>query len=168
MLAVSLTAMTLGAFLLFFSITRLLNHVRGSVVARLPVTAEQTLRFDHAGTFILNVEGPRFSKLLPNAQYVLREGSSGKEVRSWPIVFRTTTSGFSRVRLSIRGFEIPQAGSYVIAITGIDPAADAAQSAIVFTRPYGAALVVLILGIVLGAASLIGGVVFTALQFAGK
>jgi hypothetical protein len=35
-------------------------------------------------------------------------------------------------------------------------------------RPYGAFLAVLILGIILSAACLIGGLVFTALQLAGR
>ena len=39
---------------------------------------------------------------------------------------------------------------------------------LIFTHPYAAALLLLILGTVLGGLCLIGGLVFTALQYSGK
>jgi hypothetical protein len=99
---------------------------------------------------------------------LLRDAASARDARSWPILFRTTSSGFSTVRTSVRGFAVERPGRYKLSITGMVPGSDTSRDAIVFTRPYGAALVVLILGIVLGGFCFIGGLVFSALQLAGK
>jgi hypothetical protein len=53
-------------------------------------------------------------------------------------------------------------------MTGISPDRDLSSDALIFMRPYGALLAVLILGIIAGAACLIGGLVFTALELGGK
>ena len=161
-------AMLLGVALLFFSITRLVGVLRSSVVARLPAVAGQIVSFEQPGTFILHVEHPRFATALRHAGFLLRDAESAREVQSWPILFRTTSSGLATVRSSVRGFAVERAGRYELSITGIDPGSDASQDALVFARPYGAALVLLILAIVLGGACFIGGLVFTALQLAGN
>ncbi len=59
-------------------------------------------------------------------------------------------------------------GPYELVMTGISPDRDLSSDALIFMRPYGALLAVLILGIILSAACLIGGLVFTALELAGR
>ena len=81
---------------------------------------------------------------------------------------RTTTSGFSRASISIRQFEVGHPGLYRLRVTGIDPASDLSEVALILTRPYAGALFLLIVATVFGGACLIGGLVFTALQYAGK
>ena len=167
-LPMTLGAMVLGVVLLFFTITRLVRLVRGSVVARVPVVTAQTVSFERPGAYALNLEGPRFSTTFRRATFSLRDTAGGREVPSSMILFRTTTSGYSTVRISVRRFAVERAGHYALSVTGIEPDADTAKHALVFTRPYGVAMVLLILGIVLGGFCLIGGLVFTALQFAGR
>ena len=159
--------MLAGIAILFFTIRGLIRVVRQAVVARLPAVAEQNVSFDRAGTYVLHLEHPRFSSSLRRAAFSLRDAVGAREVRSWPILFRTTSSGYARVRLSVRGFAVERPGRYVLSATGIDPGADASQDALVFTVPYASTMVLLILGIVLGGFCLIGGLVFTALGLAG-
>ena len=167
-LMLTLGAMVLGAALLVFTITRLIGLLRESVVARLPAAARQSVSFGQPGTFILYVEHPRFKTALSRADFSLRDAQGTHEVRSWPIVLRTTTSEFATVRISVRGFAVERPGPYELVMTGVSPDRDLSSDALIFMRPYGAFLVVLILGIILGAACLIGGLVFTALELAGK
>jgi hypothetical protein len=102
------------------------------------------------------------------AKFALRDAVTGADVRSSPVIFRTSVSGFSTASVSVRYFEIERAGSYRLLVTGINPASDVSQVHLIFTRPYALPLMLLILGTVLGGMSLIGGLVFTALQYSGK
>lgn len=167
-LILTIGAMVLGAVMLAFTITRLIGLLRESVVARLPAAARQSVSFAQPGTFILYVEHPRFETALSHAEFSLRDTAGAHDVRSWPIVFRTTTSGFATVRISVRGFAVERPGPYELVMTGVSPDRDLSSDALIFMRPYGAFLAVLILGIILSAACLIGGLVFTALQLAGR
>ena len=67
----------------------------------------------------------------------------------------------------MRYFEIPRAGGYRLIVAGLDPAGDYSRVALIFTRPFGAALFLLILVTVFGGMCLIGGLVFTALLYTG-
>ncbi len=80
---------------------------------------------------------------LLRADFALRDGTNGSDVRSSPVIFRTTTSGFSTASISMRQFDVGH------------PA-------------YAGALFLLIVTTVFGGVCLIGGLVFTALQYVGK
>ncbi len=167
-LALTLVGMLLGAALLFFSVTRLRILLRKSVVLRLPVSAEQIVTFEQPGTFILHVEHTRFATALLYAAYSLRDAGGTREVLSGPIQFRTTRSGTTTVRSSVRRFTVKRPGRYELSITGVDLGNHPPEDALILTRPYGSRLVLLILGIVLGASGFIGGLVFTVLQIVGR
>ena len=126
-------AIVLGAALLVFTITRLCGLLRESVVARLPAVARQSVSFEQPGTFILSVEHPRFKTALSHANFSLRDAAGARDVRSWPIVLRTTTSGFATVRISVRGFAVERPGRYELAITGISPDSDLSSDALKLT-----------------------------------
>jgi hypothetical protein len=168
LMALTICAMLLGVAVLFFSITRILRLLRESELARLPAASEAEVTFNHAGTCVLHVEQPRFSMALVHADFALHDAMAGSEVRSWPVIFRTMTSGFSRASVSIRQFEIGHPGVYRFMVSGIEPARDLSKVEFIFTRPYAGKLVLLIVVTVLGGACLIGGLVFTALQYTGK
>ncbi len=158
----------LGATILFFSIMRLVALMRESEVARLPAAAEGRVTFEEAGPYVLHIEQPRFNLALLHAEFALHDPRTDADVRSSPVIFRTTTSGFSTASVSIRRFEIERPGIYRLLVSGIDPEGDLSKIHFIFARPYAAALFVLILCTVLGGACLVGGTVFTALQYAGK
>ena len=157
----------LGAALLAYSIVRLLAVVRASVIVRLPAVPAQDVTFAQAGPTVLCIETTHFGSAFSGVQFSMRD-AAGRDVPSSPILFRTKVSGFARVRLSVRTFEIPQPGRYRLVATGITPERDMSQAVLVFTRPFAAAMVLWILGIVLGGICLIGGTVLTALRIAGK
>jgi hypothetical protein len=71
-------------------------------------------------------------------------------------------SGFATVRLSVRYFEVQHAGRYRLLVE--NPASDVSRVQLIFTRPFAAVLVLLILGILIGSACLIGSVTLTALK----
>jgi hypothetical protein len=168
-LALTLGGMLFGAALLFFTITGLLALLRKSVVARLPVIAEQIVAFEHPGTFILHVEHTRFATALLYAAFSLRDAAGTREVRSGPpILFRTTRSGFTTVRSSVRRFTVKRPGRYELSVTGIDLRNHPSEDALILTRPYVAPMVLLILGTVLGASCFIAGLVFSVLQIVGR
>jgi hypothetical protein len=155
-------AALLGAGLLAFAIRRTLRIVRESVLARVPVRAEQDVDFAEPGRIVLCIEQPRFETAFWRARYALRD-AGGREVPSTLILFRTSVSGLSKVRLSLRSFDLPRAGRYRFVLGGIAPGHDVSQCAVVFTRPHAMQLVLAILGIVFGACALIGGVVLCVL-----
>jgi hypothetical protein len=156
-----------GAALLGYSIMRLLAVVRASVIARVPAVPEQDVDLKEAGQIVLCIETTHFGSAFAGVDFALRD-SAGRDVPSAPIVFRTKVSGFARVRLSVRAFEIVRPGRYRLVASGIPPGRDMSESALVFTRPFAAAMVFWILAIVLGGFGLIGGTVLSALRFAGK
>lgn len=157
----------IGVALLVYSIVRLLGVVRASVIVRLPAVPEQDVTFAQAGPTVLCIETTHFGSAFSGVQFAMRD-ATGRNVASSPILFRAKVSGFTRVRLSVRSFEIPLPGHYRLIATGIAPERDMSQAALVFTRPFAGAMVRWILGIVLGGVGLIGGTVLTALRIAGK
>jgi hypothetical protein len=160
-------AALLGAALVAYSILRLLRVLRESILARLPALPEQDVRFAAAGTAVLCIEQPHFGMPFAGVDFAMRD-DYGHDVPSTPIVFRSRVSGFSRVRLSVRAFEIPRAGRYRLVASGIAPGRDMSDAAIVFARPFVGAMVACILGITFGGMALIAGVVLTSLRVAGK
>jgi hypothetical protein len=168
LMALSIGAMPLGAALLYFTIARIVRLLRESEVARMPVAAESEVTFNAPGTYVLHVEQPRFSMAMLGATFVLRDAATGVEVRSSPVILRTTSSGFSTASVSVRNFEIERAGAFRFLVNGVDPAGDVSHVRLIFTRPYAAELLVLIFGTVLAGACLIGGLVFAALLYTGK
>jgi hypothetical protein len=65
LMALTICAMPLGAAVLFFSITRILQLLRESEVARLPAETEADMTFNQAGSYVLHIEHPRFNMGLP-------------------------------------------------------------------------------------------------------
>jgi len=156
-----------GAVLVAFSIMHLLRVLRESILARLPAVPEQDVRFAAAGTAVLCVEQSHLSSVFFGVDFAMRD-DYGHEVPSTPIVFRSKVSGFSRVRLSVRAFEIPRAGRYRLVASGLDSGRDMSDAAIVFARSFAGAMVLCILGITFGGMALIAGIVLTSLRLAGK
>jgi hypothetical protein len=160
-------AALLGAGLVVFSIVRLLRVLRESLLARLPAIAEQDVRFAAKGSVVLCIELPHFGTAFAGVDFAMKD-DHGHDVPSTPIVFRSKVSGFSRVRLSVRAFDVPRAGRYRLIASGIAPGRDMSDAAIVFARPFVGAMVLCILGITFGGMALIAGIVLTSLRLTGK
>jgi hypothetical protein len=168
LMALTVCATLFGAAVLYLSVTRILLLLRESEVARLPAASEADVTFNQAGSYVLHIEHPRFNMALLHADVMLHDATSASDVRSSPVIFRTTTSGFSTISVSVRQFEVGHPGVYRLLVTGIEPSSDLSRVELIFTRPYAGALVLLIVATVFGGVCLIGGLVFTALQYVGK
>src|SRR5262249_42271928 len=111
-MALSIGAMVIGVVVLFLAVTSLFALLRATEVTRVPVAAETPVTFNAPGAHVLHVEQPRLSFALGNAEFALRDATSAEEVRSSPVIFRTTVSGVSSARVSVRDFDVPRAGVY--------------------------------------------------------
>jgi hypothetical protein len=147
----------LSVYLLARTIGSLTRTVRGSVVLSVPVREEQSVQFDAANSYLLNVEGKRFTTDFAGYRFSMTD-PAGRELRLDPVLMRTAVTSFSRVRLEINQFTIPAPGAYTLRVHGIRPAQDP-ENRIVFTRPIGGAIVGYVLALVLLGALTIGSLV---------
>ena len=164
-LVAAAAAFLIAALFLARTIRSLIRILRGSVVASLPVHTEQTIPLPRAGIFDLYVEGKRFSRDFGALDFGLSD-ASGAPVPLQRILFRTTVSGASRVRLLLRRFTVLSAGTFTLRINGIKQDQDP-ENRIVFATPVTARLVLHILAIValaMPAMASLGGAVFLLLS----
>jgi hypothetical protein len=160
---VGIAASVLGLICLGLAIVRLVRIARAEPVLRVPLVAEQYVSLP-AGVMQLNVEGPHLTTKFAGLSYALIDRASGSEVPLSTVWLRTRTSGMQRARLSICRFELATAGAYVLRVAGFDATTSYADCALVVNQPASIALPIAIVGIVLSAALVIGGIVMTALS----
>jgi hypothetical protein len=161
---VALAALALLSLIAF----SLLRTVRGSVIASMPIRAEQQVTINSSGAFALNLEGPTLTARPANLRFTLSGAEPGTHIALRPILFRTDVSSMSRSRLELYSFTIPSPGAYTLRVDGIDPATDYTHKAILITRQYRAALVLHVLALVALGAALIGSLVVSGLVLSGK
>jgi hypothetical protein len=162
-LAVTLPVFLGAAVLLARVIRSLVRAVRGSRLAAVPLAAEARVRLEATGRLELAMEARRFSRDFAGVGFTVTRAEDGREVPLRRLTFRTSVSGMDRVRLSLYALDLARPGELLVRATGLG--APAADSAVVFVRPLGAALVVHVLALVALGAALIGAVVASALVF---
>lgn len=166
-----------GAWLLAYAIRRVVRLVRGSVLFRAPLVAEQDLHFDEAGTVVMHAEAPLSKTFLKGNRYApppafrrleyeIRHAQGGVAV---PLrgTLGAATSGFHKTRVPLKSFSVDHPGAYVLSVRNLTPSADTQACAFVFSRPYGIAMLLSILAIVLGGMLFIGGTVLGVLRLSG-
>ncbi|MDB4910530.1 MAG: hypothetical protein JWO39_1353 [Gemmatimonadetes bacterium] len=154
--------------LLTLTALSLLRTVRGSVIASVPVSAEQQVTINSSGSFALNLDGPVFTARPASLRFALSSAESGTQIALNAIVFRTSVTSMSRSRVELYSFTIRSPGTYTLRVSGIDPSTDYSAQAILITRRYGAALVFHVLALVALGAALIGSLVVSGLVLSGK
>jgi hypothetical protein len=154
--------------LLVRTIASLIRTVRGSVVASLPIRTDQSITFESAGEFAINLESPLGSLRPTSLHFALRRADDAMQIPLRAIVFRTEATSFSRSRIELYAMTIPAPGGYALRIDGIDPTASYSGQAIVVARRFGAALVLHILALVFLGAIVVGSLVVTGLVLSGK
>jgi hypothetical protein len=82
------------------------------------------------------------------------------------VLFRATVSSFSRARLLVRSFQVPEPGAFTLRITGIRQDA-ARDDRILISRPVRVAMVLHILGFVALGSLMIGSMVASGLLLFG-
>lgn len=156
-LALTIPAFLIAAVLLGLTIRSLIHTMRGSVVASVALRAEQRFTLPRAGDCDLYVEGKFLSRDFGALEFSLTD-AAGAPVTLHPVLFRTTVSSFTRVRLQLRHFEAPEEGSYTLRITGMRENQDP-ENRIVFAVPVTARMVFHILAIIVLAALTIASLV---------
>jgi hypothetical protein len=106
------------------------------IVTRLPLAAEQVVRFDSPDGYVLHIEGPQFTTAFAGLKYTLIENATGQETTSLPIIFRSTTSGFSTAKMSIRRFFVQNAGDHTLRVDGIRAESLKPSMSVFFSRPW--------------------------------
>lgn len=141
-----------------------LGMLRAARLCDVPLLERQQVEFPDAGRVVLCMEGPRFTPRFRRLDYELRL-PGGAPVAGRPILYRTVTSGLARARVTLRTFDLPFAGRYLLEIRGLEPPdADAPQHRIVFMRPHLARSVMLVVGITLASMLAVASLVFFLLS----
>ncbi len=166
-LVISLPGLLVSAALLAFTILRLVRLAGGVVLRRVPLVAQQDLELKTTGPVVLNLESPLLTTFPRQLAFSFWERASGRLVPTERVAVRTQSASFTRARLSVQRFEIDAPGTYTLRIDGMTPGADYGQFALVFARPFGLALPLHIIAILVFAAALIASIVFTALAVSG-
>lgn len=154
-----------GAVMLACMIFSLLGVIRRARLLTVPLVPRQEFKFAEAGQVVLCTEGPHLSRRFAGLKYELTE--DGRPVEGRRAVFRSRTSGFSSARTEAKVFEIPSPGSYTLLIRGLSPDTQPDQEhRIVFMKPHLGRSILHVLGIIVAAALLIGGIVLFGLRVA--
>jgi hypothetical protein len=109
------------------------------------------------------MEGPRFTPRFRRLTFDLRL-PGGASVPGHRVLFRAVTSGFSTTRMTLRSYEVPFAGRYLLEISRLETRDLAApRHQVVFMRPHLARSVLLVIGLTIMAAAAITSLVFLLL-----
>lgn len=164
---ISVPAFILSVILLVRCITGVIQTERQTRLVSLPLLDRQEVEFNETGSLVLCMEGPVLSRRFANLEYDLT-GPDGREVRSRPVLFRWSESGFSKAIMDLRVYEIAQPGRHFFVIRGLgDERPSDAEHRMVFTRPHMARSMAYVLGIVFSAAMTIGSLVLFLMRIAG-
>ena len=154
--------------LLSWTIASLLRTVRGSVIATVPIRAEQRVDINSSGDFAINIESPLLTRRPSTLRFALSGADSEARIALYPILVQTNVTSMSRSRMELYSFTIPSAGTYKLRIDGIDAATDYSRDSILITRQFRGALVLHVLALIACGAVLIGALVVSGLVLSGK
>ncbi len=163
-LLISVSVFVVSAALLGFFIVKVIRLVRQAHLVAVPLLEEQEVEFAEAGRVVLSIEGPRATRRFAGLSYELK-APGGTRVEGSAILIRPRTSGVSKVRLGVEGYEIDRPGRYTLRIVGLGaPQANDSEHRIVFNRPYFARGAAYVVGIVLSAVLMVGSTVLFFLR----
>ena len=164
---ISVPVFLLSVLLLVRCITGVIHAEKETRLFSVPLLDRQDVDFSLEGPVVLCMEGPILSRRFAHLEYELT-GPDGKAVSSRPVLFRWSTSGFSKANMELRVYDIAQPGRYVFEIRGLGAERPAdAEHRMVFTRPHLARSMAYVLGIVLSAGLTIGSLVLFLMRIAG-
>ncbi len=145
------------AALLIYLVIRLIGVLRGAVVASVPLAAESEVAFDATGPMLLHGEGPRLSTAFRNLDFSLADVETGQEVVLSGILFKQSSSGLRKTRLTLRSFTLDTDGTYCLSVQGASDSGGLPDHSIVFTRDRRSRVVGLIVAIVFCGIGATGG-----------
>ena len=164
---ISVPVFILSVLLLVRCITGVIKAEKETRLVSLPLLDRQEIDFAVEGSLVLCMEGPILSRRFANLEYELT-GPDGRAVQSRPVLFRSSTSGFSKAIMELRVYEIAQPGRHVFEIRGLgDERPSDAEHRMVFTLPHLARSMAYVLGIVFSAMLTIGSLVLFLMRVVG-
>jgi hypothetical protein len=164
---ISVPVFVLSVLLLVRCVTSVIKAEKETRLVSLPLLDRQEIDFALEGSVVLCMEGPMLSRRFANLEYELT-GPDGRAVRSRPVLFRSSTSGFSKAIMELRVYEIAQPGRHVFEIRGLgDERPSDAEHRMVFTLPHLARSMTYVLGIVFSAMLTIGSLVLFLMRVVG-
>jgi hypothetical protein len=156
----AVAAIPVGLALTGLTVARLVRLARAEPVARVPVAARHPVALPEAGPVELAIEGPRFTTRFRGLDYELVD-AAGTPVPIGRVWMRTSSSGFSTSRLTIKRLDVPRPGTYELRIRGLVEGTDYTGCAIAFVRPMGIQILTTIPAL-LGAIGLTAGSIAVA------
>jgi hypothetical protein len=157
---VTAPAVLVGGVLLALTIRSLVRTLRGSIIATVPLVAEQRVNLATPGSYDLYGEGSFGTSSFSGLDFAL-VAADGREVPMHVVFIRTVVRSFSRVRLQLRTFSIPQAGTFTLRVRG--GLRDQTSERLVIGRPVQASVIAHILALVFLGIATIGSLVATVL-----
>ena len=155
--------------LLSWTIASLLRTVRSSVIATMPLVAEQRVEINSSGDFAINIESPLLTRRPINLRFTLSGVDSSDAHR------HVSDSRANRRDVDVRArawsstpSRSSSAGAYHLRIDGLDPGTDYSRDAILITRQFRGALVLHVLALIACGVALIGSLVVSGLILSGK
>jgi hypothetical protein len=153
-----------AAVVLVLLIQGTVSMVRKSHLLRVLLMEVQEVRFKEAGPVALAIEAPMGSTRFAGVDFHLTS-TGGEAVRGRRVLFRTRSSGISRVRLDVMQFELPWPGAYLLHMRGLGPAQERdAAHAVVFRKPIRTQAILRVAGMVGASVVLVASLVFFILR----
>jgi len=144
---ISVPVFILSVLLLVRCVTGVIKAEKETRLVSLPLLDRQEIDFAVEGSLVLCMEGPILSRR---------------------VLFRSSTSGFSKAIMELRVYEIAQPGRHVFEIRGLgDERPSDAEHRMVFTLPHLARSMAYVLGIVFSAMLTIGSLVLFMMRVVG-
>ncbi len=138
-------------------VQQLLKQHRTGDLVSVPLVAEQELDIDGSGAMLLHGEGPRLTTAFAKLDYHLVDLADGNVVPLSNILLKSSASGVSRSRLSLRYFTVDRPGRYRLVVLGLDGLSLSEPHNIVFTHDTRRKLVVNIVSLVFSAIGFFAG-----------
>lgn len=164
-ISASVAGLVVGIAALAAAVKRLLRLLKESVECKLPIVPHQIFEFTGPGEKCMHLEGPRFTTAFWGVKFALKDQATGEDVPLKAILFRVVASGFKKARIYTHRCVISHAGRYELTISGIREGTDLSSLGVIFTKPYRAKAMLLILGITFAGMLVIAGLVFSLLAY---
>lgn len=146
-LCISPPAFLLSVILLARSIIGAIRTGRQARLVSLPLLDRQEIQFPEKGRVVLCMEGPLLSRRFARLKYKLT-GPDGMPVTGRRVLFRLTSSGFTKAMMELRTYEIALPGIHIFEIRGLEGENPSdSEHRMVFTRPHLAQTLASILAI---------------------
>jgi len=154
----------LFGLLLGMCIKSVLQTIRRARLYSVPLRERQEIEFAETGKVDLCLEGPLLSRRFAPLEYELT-GPDGLPVKSRRVLFRTGTTGFTKINMPIKVYVITHPGSHIFQIKGLGEARPSdGEHRMVFMRPHFRRILLTVVGIVLAGSFLIGSLVLFLLR----